>query len=319
MLFDYIQQKNINHNICGKLIVATNSSQLSLLHQLKLKGEVNGVKDLQLLSGDRVKNEYENEVVCLEALYSPKTGIIDSHNLMEHFAQDISDFDSNIVLNCNAEKIEVSSIIPNYQFDIYTNQGKIKSKYLINAGGLSSVFIAKSISEYPTNLIPNAFYAKGNYFKVSNNKIFKHLVYPLPEVGGLGIHATIDLNGDVKFGPDVEWLKENEDENNTTKANDNYEFVFGPPTNYTVDSDRSHKFYGDIRKYWPNLPDNSLIPDYSGIRPKVSGPLEKYHDFIIQGPRHHSIPGLVNLFGIESPGLTSCMAIGEYVNYIIRD
>jgi L-2-hydroxyglutarate oxidase LhgO len=189
--------------------------------------------------------------------------------------------------------------------EIQTSQGSIGCDFLINAAGLHSINFAHNLKNFPRNLIPKSYFAKGNYFKLNSKPPFSYLVYPVPELGGLGVHATIDLSGQVRFGPDVQYLRE---------SNTSFEFASAVPSDYTVDTSRERKFYEEIRKYWPCLPDDSLSPDYAGIRPKLSGPDHKdFVDFIIQGPRDHGIEGLVNLFGIESPGITSSLAIGQHV------
>lgn len=177
-------------------------------------------------------------------------------------------------------------------------------KLIVNAAGLSSIAVARCFSGINHEVIPRSYYARGCYFSLSNTKIlpFKHLIYPIPEDGGLGVHVTLDLDGRVKFGPDVEWLNDIDDISSLQNKFD-----------YTVCSDRAKTFYPEIRKYYPSLKNDSLQPGYAGIRPKLSGPGEGFTDFVIQGDESHGISGLVNLFGIESPGLTSSMAIAEHV------
>ncbi len=167
---------------------------------------------------------------------------------------------------------------------------------VVNAAGLSAVALARNVKGYPPSLLPSAYLAKGNYYALAGRSPFAHLVYPVPEEGGLGVHLTLDLAGQARFGPDVEWIDR---------------------VDYSVDPRRADRFYAEVRKYWPELPDVSLIPAYSGIRPKISGPGAPAADFLIQGPASHGIAGLVNLFGIESPGLTACLPIAEHVSRLL--
>jgi L-2-hydroxyglutarate oxidase LhgO len=171
------------------------------------------------------------------------------------------------------------------------------ARSVVNSTGLSAPDIARKFDGLDSKFVPNAYYAKGNYFTLSGQSPFSHLIYPLPEVAGLGVHLTLDLGGQAKFGPDVQWVDSSED--------------------LDVDSSRGDNFYAEVRKYWPTLRDGALMPGYAGVRPKVSGQGDAASDFLIQGTDIHGVPGLVNLFGIESPGLTSCLAIAEYVSALL--
>jgi len=169
---------------------------------------------------------------------------------------------------------------------------------LVNAAGLHAPALASRFEGLDAAHVPQAFYAKGNYFTLAGRSPFSRLIYPVPEAAGLGVHLTLDLGGQAKFGPDVEWVNSPED--------------------LQVDARRGEGFYAEVRKYWPGLPDGALLPDYAGIRPKISGPHEAASDFVLQGPDQHGLPGLVNLFGIESPGLTSSLALGEAVVRLLQ-
>src|SRR6185369_11887568 len=179
-------------------------------------------------------------------------------------------------------------------FEIHSQDIQIQSRLLINSAGFRAPSIARCMEGFPAAKIPPEYYAKGNYYSLASRPPFSRLVYPVPEPGGLGVHVTLDLAGQARFGPDVEWIER-----------------FDPRTDYAVDPKRSERFYAAIRRYWPALPDGALAPGYSGIRPKISGPKEPAADFLIQGPAEHGIPGLVNLFGIESPGLTASLALAD--------
>jgi L-2-hydroxyglutarate oxidase LhgO len=168
----------------------------------------------------------------------------------------------------------------------------IVADLVVNAAGLDAPDLVRSTLNNTAGVVPNAFYAKGTYFSLRGLAPFSHLVYPVPESGGLGIHYTIDLNNRAKFGPDVQWVTEK---------------------NYDVIKSSANEFYGSIKRYWPGVQKEDLSPDYAGIRPKISGPNEPAVDFVVQGPREHGVSGLINLFGIESPGLTASMAIADYV------
>jgi L-2-hydroxyglutarate oxidase LhgO len=220
------------------------------------------------------------------------------------------------VFGCEVKSGSATVISGERGIILNTTQGEIFAETVINCAGLYAIKVASLITGYPVqDAIPNAYFAKGNYFKMeSSNPPFSRLIYPLPEKGGLGIHATIDMAGAVRFGPDVEWLQE------CLGGEPSYHHREAIPEDFSVNPQRDEKFYHAIRRYWPGLPDGSLVPDYSGIRPKVSGPMDPNDpDFMIEGPRQHGVAGLINLFGIESPGLTSSLSIAEYVDRLIED
>lgn len=338
-LYDYLKSRSIPFNQCGKLVIASTEAEVVQLSSVLKQATANGA-EMFFLDSQEAK-AMEPAVKCLKALYSPTTGIFDSHIYMQHLQGDAEEAGAIFVHNCTV----ISSTCP--QSDIrlaadgqgitlQTNQGAITADVVINAAGLHSIEFVERLSGFPKENIPRAYYAKGNYFSLdpSLSCPFSRLVYPLPEASGLGIHATIDMAGSVRFGPDVEWIKENKDNMlfnsslgkdgvNASDQEDLYRHWGSVPSNYEVDAARSGTFVKAIQKYWPDVTSDSLIPAYSGIRPKLFGPSgipdshsiheRNLRDFVIEGPRSHGVQGLVNLFGIESPGLTSSLAIADYV------
>ncbi|PBC02810.1 NAD(P)/FAD-dependent oxidoreductase [Mesorhizobium sp. WSM3860] len=299
MLYRYCAERSIPHRRCGKLIVATDDAQEPVLANIRANAAVCGVRDLRFLSAAEA-HALEPALHCTAALLSPSTGIIDSHALMLALLGDAERGGAMLSLNTRvvSGRIEADRIVLQT-----TNTGsgedfEIATSRLVNAAGLGAVALAGSIAGFDRQFLPELRYAKGNYFSVATRAPFSHLIYPVPEPGGLGVHLTLDLGGTARFGPDVEW----------TDALD-----------YRVDPARGTRFYSEIRKYWPELADDSLQPAYSGIRPKLSGPGEANSDFVIQDAVVHGIAGLVNLFGIESPGLTSSLAIAEHVTRILLE
>ncbi|KAK6942526.1 FAD dependent oxidoreductase [Dillenia turbinata] len=315
LLYQYCSEREIPHKQIGKLIVATSSSEIPKLNELMLRGTQNGVDGLRMMEGYEAMR-VEPELLCEKALFSPVSGIVDSHSLMLSL---VGEAESNgtifsyntTVVGGHLEENHISLYISesknletwNGNFPLHPELILIP-KLVINSAGLSAVALAKRFRGLHGGLIPPAYYAHGCYFTLSKTKNppFKHLIYPIPEVGGLGVHVTLDLDGQVKFGPDVEWIDGIDDMSSFLNKFD-----------YSVCADRSESFYPEIRKYYPNLKDESLEPGYAGIRAKISSPRQAPGDFVIQGEETHGVPGLVNLFGIESPGLTSSMAIAEYV------
>ena len=289
LLYDYCAQRGIGHRRCGKLIVATAQEQLRQLQGIVDKARSNGVADLILLTRAQVQ-AMEPELTCEAAIYSPGTGIVDSHGLMLTLQGDIENAAGMVVLNSPVShaKIGPSAI------DLVTVDGTcLSAKTVVNAAGLLAPELARNFKGLDPRYVPRAYFAKGNYFTLAGRAPFNHLIYPLPEAAGLGVHLTLDLGGQAKFGPDVQWVSS--------------------PDDLVVDAARGNAFYAEVRKYWPGLQDGALLPGYAGIRPKIHASDEAVTDFLIQGPLVHGVPGLVNLFGIESPGLTSALAIGEYV------
>jgi L-2-hydroxyglutarate oxidase LhgO len=289
-LYEYCGDHGIPHRNCGKLIVATTPNESLKLQLIRSHAEANGVLDLQTLSGEAAR-ALEPALHCDAALLSPSTGIIDSHAFMLALRGEAEDAGAAFafhtpLLHAKADagriELEVGGEAPI----------TLECELLVNAAGLSAPAVARGIDGMPIELIPRAYLAKGNYFSCSARTPFTHLIYPVPEPGGLGVHLTLDMAGQARFGPDVEWVD---------------------AIDYAVDPARADRFYPAIRRYWPTLPDGALMPSYSGIRPKIVPPAVAVQDFLIQGPRDHGVDGLINLFGIESPGLTSSLAIAEYV------
>ena len=297
MLYDYCVERGIAHKRCGKLIVATNDTQVMQLQGIIAKAAANDVHDLKLLTRDEAR-ALEPQLECVAAVHSPSTGIIDSHALMLSLQGDFENAGGFIVLNSAVAGVFIaSSAIKIIAKDMHGEETEIWTKNLVNAAGLSAPQLSRRMQGLDDKHIPQDYYAKGNYFTLSGKSPFNRLIYPVPQaaanLAGLGVHLTLDLGGQAKFGPDVEWVQS--------------------PDDLVVNSARGDAFYAEVRKYWPALRDGALVPGYAGIRPKINAPTEAAADFMIQGPNDHGIAGLVNLFGIESPGLTSSMAIGALV------
>jgi L-2-hydroxyglutarate oxidase LhgO len=296
-LYAYCGERGIAAQPLGKLIVATDADQIGTLMELRRFAERNGVDDLRWVEAAELA-ELEPQVRGVAALLSPRSGIVDSHALMLSFQGDLENRGGLVALESPVEggaiaddgiRLQVGGAEPI----------ELVAKAVVNAAGLWAPALAGRIDGFPKQCMPPAYFAKGVYFGLTGVPApFRRLIYPIPEPGGLGIHATIDLGGGVRFGPDVEWVDR---------------------PSYEVDPARAGRFYAAIRTYWPGLPDGALEPAYAGVRPKVTGPGEPAADFIIEGPRHHGCPGLVNLFGIESPGLTASLAIGDYVAAMLQN
>lgn len=295
LLTDFCKDYYVHHKLCGKLIVATTKEQESKLEQINDLAKNNGVTNLRYLSASQAKN-VEPFLTCNSALLSPSSGILSSHDYMLALLGDAENYGARLALKTDfrAAEIKNSHIIVSVGSNPTT---KIRTQILINSGGLSATRIAKNIMGFAQHNIPKTYFAKGNYFSLSSKAPFSHLIYPIPEPGGLGVHLTLDLGGQARFGPDVEWVDE---------------------INFDVIPKRSEDFYAVIRTYWPELKDDTLKPAYSGIRPKITSPGEPDADFIIQDMNIHGIPGLINLFGIESPGLTSSLAIAKAVMKLLN-
>ncbi|HEY1473204.1 MAG TPA: NAD(P)/FAD-dependent oxidoreductase [Pseudolabrys sp.] len=289
MLYEFCASHGVPHKKCGKLVVATNAAELEKIHAIEVQGGINGVEGLELIGGNAAR-ALEPEVSCIGALHSPETGIIDGHRYMLALRGDLEDLGGAIAFNTKVD----GAARKNGQWSVRFSGsgGEIAFDAVINCAGLGAQAVARAMTDYPATRVPRLVFAKGNYFTFAGKPAFSRLIYPTPIVGGLGVHVTLDLGGRMRFGPDVEWV-ECED--------------------YNVDANRAALFYERIRTYWPALPDGSLAPDYSGIRPKLSGPGEPQGDFLIDTPAQHGLPGLVQMFGIESPGLTSSLSLGEEV------
>jgi L-2-hydroxyglutarate oxidase LhgO len=293
-LYAYCEERGVAHRRCGKLLVAT-ASQERELAAIEAQAHANGVHDLRRLSAEEARS-LEPELHCTAALLSPSTGIIDSHGLMLALQGDLERASGALALcsplqrarlGASGHVLEVGGEAPM----------EIEARIVVNAASLWAPALAARCAGLPASQVPSAHHAKGNYFSLTGRAPFSRLIYPLPEQAGLGVHLTLDLAGQARFGPDVEWLPD------------------GPPDalDYRVDAARGEVFYAAIRRYWPALPDGALQPAYSGVRPKLQGPGEPAGDFVLQGAADHGIAGFVNLFGIESPGLTASLAIADEV------
>jgi L-2-hydroxyglutarate oxidase LhgO len=270
------------------LIVATDEEQLGELESIREKAHANGVVDVVHLTAAQA-HALEPELHCVAALHSPSTGIIDSHVLMLAFLRDAERAGAMLALKCRLAK----GVVRDGGIELQVAGAEpIFAAQVVNSAGLRAPSVARCIRGYPAKLAPPELYAKGNYYTLAERAPFSRLVYPVPEPGGLGVHVTLDLGGRARFGPDVEWVD---------------------GIDYTVDPHRAERFYGAIRRYWPGLPDDALEPDYAGIRPKISTKDAPAPDFVVQGPREHGVRGLVNLFGIESPGLTASLPLADAV------
>ncbi len=293
MLYAYCAERGVAHRRCGKLIVANTQSQLAALPAILDKARANGVHDLQLLDRQQAL-QLEPGLECLGSVYSPSTGIVDSHGLMLSLQGELENAGGMVICHAVVERINAT---PD-GLEVHTADGtRLLARTLINAAGHGACVLAARVQGLDARHVPQAWFAKGSYFTLAGRSPFSRLIYPAPEpdkhLAGLGVHLTIDLGGQAKFGPDVQWVERADD--------------------LQVDPARGDAFYAEVRRYWPGLPDGALMPGYAGMRPKINGPHEPAADFVIQGPALHGVPGLVNLFGIESPGLTSCLAIADHV------
>jgi len=288
LLYEYCVAHGVPHRRSGKLIVSTSEKQNEELLSIQQRAHANGVTDVVWMARSQAL-ALEPELSCVAVLYSPSTGIIDSHALMLAYLGDAEDRGAMLALK--SPLLRVSCETDGFVLHVEGAE-RIKARVLVNSAGLKAPSVAQSIDGFDKAFIPRELYAKGNYYSLSRRSPFSRLVYPVPEPGGLGVHVTLDLAGQARFGPDVEWVER---------------------IDYGVDPKRAERFYAAIRRYWPGLPDESLAPGYAGIRPKTAGPGEPAPDFAVQGPRTHGVPGLVQLFGIESPGLTSSLALAAIV------
>ncbi|WP_025899850.1 NAD(P)/FAD-dependent oxidoreductase [Sneathiella glossodoripedis] len=287
LLYAYCRTHKIPHQNCGKLIVATTEQELAVLKSIRNKANKNGVHDLADLTVQDIKR-LEPQLSATGGLLSPSTGIIDTHQYMLSLVGNIQSLGGHIAYQSPFE----AATVREDGFVITCGDTEITCTYLVNSGGLQSQLVSSNIKGLAKSTIPQRHLTKGSYFTMSKPSPFKHLIYPVPNTASLGVHVTLDLAGQVRFGPDQEWVQ---------------------AIDYSVDPARAESFYEAIRKYYPALPDNCLQSAYSGIRPKIQGPNDPMMDFCIQGPKEHGIDGLMCLYGMESPGLTSSLAIGEYV------
>jgi L-2-hydroxyglutarate oxidase LhgO len=295
LLYAYCESRGVPHRRCGKLVVATSQAQRAELQRIEARARSNGVSDLLALSAAEAR-ALEPALHCVAALHSPATGIVDSHALMLALQGDLEGaggwlaVQSPLVAAARRHDgwvLQVGGAVPM----------ALASRVLVNAAGLWAIDVAGRIDGLDRSALPQAHFAKGNYFSLAARSPFTRLIYPVPEPGGLGVHLTLDLAGQARFGPDVEWIAP----------------ASPAQIDFRVDVARGAAFDAEIRRYWPGLPEAALQPAYSGVRPKLSGPGEPAQDFMLQGPAEHGLAGLMNLFGIESPGLTASLALADEV------
>jgi L-2-hydroxyglutarate oxidase LhgO len=296
-LYEYCAQRGIAHRRCGKFTLAARESDLATLEKIESNARANGVLDLAWLDAAEVRRA-EPALSCIAALNSPSTGIIDSHGLMQSLLADAENGGATIAYGSSVAGVRPCA----GGFDIFIggeSEPALRAHSVVNAAGLGAHSVAAAIAEFPPQFIPSISYAKGSYFALSGRAPFSRLIYPAPRSGGhLGIHLTLDLSGAARFGPDLEWVQ---------------------TLNYAVDPQRAAVFCEAVREYWPQVELSRLQPAYAGIRPRIAGPGEPSRDFCISGPEHHGIPGIVNLFGMESPGLTASLAIAEHVAMMLGE
>jgi L-2-hydroxyglutarate oxidase LhgO len=294
LLYEFCESRNVVHRRIGKLILATDENDLGKLYELQQQAQKNGVNDLHLMSADQVR-ELEPELQCVAALLSPSTGIVDSHELMVSLQAEFEAKGGAVVLNSRVDDVGITD--DGFEFNV---DGEVFAcMSLVNSAGLGAVKLAVGAPDERDRghgPLLQQYFAKGHYFAYQGKSPFRHLVYPVPSAGGLGIHATNDLAGSARFGPDVTWIDE---------------------VDYDFDDSRKPDFVAAIQRYYPGLDASKLAPAYTGIRPRLHGAGKPAVDFVIQGEADHGVRGLVNLFGIESPGLTCSLAIGEYVKEIL--
>jgi len=291
LMYDFCALHGVPHRKCGKLIVATEDAEIAKMEAILKQGLTNGVEGFRMIDGAAAR-AMEPHVHCVAALHSPETGIIDSHSFMRALQGDLEDRGGAIAFNTAVERLihTQAGWIVRYSGSA---SGELAVDAVVNSAGLGAQTLARNTEGYPGKRVPRLVMARGNYYGYAGRPVFSRLIYPAPRSdGGLGTHVTLDLAGRMRFGPDVEWIDKED---------------------YNVNPARAQSFYASIRRYWPGLPDNSLQPDYAGIRPKLTGPGEPAADFMIDAPAQHDLPGLVQMFGIESPGLTSSLSLADEV------
>jgi L-2-hydroxyglutarate oxidase LhgO len=290
LLYEYCRERGIEHRRIGKLIVAITNDDIQVLSSYQEQAARNGVGDLRWLDAGAVAT-IEPQIECRAALFSPSTGIIDSHEYMLALQADIEARGGSVVCESRVER--VTAVGRGFAVHLDTTDGyALQAELLVNSAGLWASDVAASIDGLAIGQVPRHRYARGHYYTLTGKAPFSHLVYPVAGNSGLGVHLTLDLAGQGRFGPDVQWV-------------DNID--------YTFDDSRKQSFVEAIRRYYPGLDPSALVPGYTGIRPKLGGPTGDAADFEIHGPEHHGVAGLVNLYGIESPGLTSSLAIADKV------
>jgi L-2-hydroxyglutarate oxidase LhgO len=294
LLYPFCEAHGVGHRRCGKLTVAQNESEVGALRSLQDRAAANAVPVQWLGAGEA--RELEPALQCVAALLSPSTGIVDSHGLMLALQGDLEAAAGMVAFGSQALAATLGRSGEPHVI-VAADGTELATRVIVNSASLHACALARKFAGLESRFVPHEHFAKGNYYALTGRSPFQHLIYPAPADAWLGVHLTLDLGGQAKFGPDIEWL-------DAERAED---------IDYAVNPRRAESFYAEVRRYWPALPDGVLQPSYSGVRPKIHGPHEKAPDFRIDGPRLHGVAGLVNLFGIESPGLTSALAIGEYV------
>ena len=295
LLYRYCAEHGVGHQRIGKVLVAANSLEIDTLKSYVQKAEANGVLDLRWLPMEELRR-LEPAVDCVAGFFSPSTGIVDSHALMLAYLGDAESAGAALALKSPLQSGHITG--PGITLHVGgADPMTLLANSVINSAGLQAPAVARLIAGIPAASIPPQYFAKAHYFTLTGRSPFRHLVYPVATSAHLGVHVTLDLAGQARFGPDVSWVDD---------------------IDYHFDESREPLFYEAIRKYYPALKDGSLSPGYTGIRPKISAQGEPAADFMIKGPRDHGVPGLVNLFGIESPGLTASLAIGDYVRDLLR-
>ena len=291
MLYEFCASHGVPFRKSGKLIVATEDAEIAKMEAIRKQGEINGVEGFKMIDGAAAR-AMEPALSAVAALHSPETGIVDSHSFMRALQGDLEDSGGAIAFNTKVERLVHTQAGWVVHFS-GSESGELAVDAVVNSAGLGAQALARRTEDYAQDRVPRLVLARGNYFGYGGRPVFSRLIYPAPRIdGGLGTHVTLDLAGRMRFGPDVEWI-EVED--------------------YNVNPARAQSFYASIRRYWPGLPDNSLQPDYAGVRPKLTGPGEPAADFMIEGPAQHGLPGLTHLFGIESPGLTASLSLAGAV------
>jgi L-2-hydroxyglutarate oxidase LhgO len=294
LLYAFCASHGVPHRKCGKLIVATDATETEKIEAIAAQGKINDVEGLAMMTAQAAR-ALEPQLFCTAALNSPETGIIDAHAYMLALRGDLEDAGGVIAFNTPVAGARRKDGQWHVSFG-GADGGVFEFDAIVNCAGLSAQRVARTMEDYPAGRVPKLVLAKGNYFSFTGRPAFSRLIYPAPVHGGLGVHVTLDLAGRMRFGPDVEWTDR--------------EY-------YPVDPKRADVFYERIRTYFPALPDASLAPDYAGIRPKITGPGELAADFLIDAPAQHGVPGLVQMFGIESPGLTSSLSLAEEVENMV--
>jgi L-2-hydroxyglutarate oxidase LhgO len=300
LLYALCASHGVAHRNCGKLVVATSDAETSALRALEGKAAANGVP-VEWLSAQEAR-ALEPALQCAAALHSRTTGIVDSHGFMLALQGDLERAGGMLALGSAVESAVLGKRGAPHVLRM-ADGSEIAAAVLVNSASLHACGLARRFQGLQTESIPREYFAKGSYYSLAGRAPFERLIYPAPADAWLGVHLTLDLGGQAKFGPDLEWLDVQRPE----------------AIDYTVDPRRAESFYAEVRRYWPELPDGALQPSYSGVRPKIYGPGQAAPDFRIDGPSHHGFRGLVNLFGIESPGLTSALAIAEFVQALVED